>query len=276
VTTLTPPRRPDLGSGRVTQVNVIRAEWIKLRSLRSTWWSLFATVVIIVGLGTLFSALRANRFNHGIGPDGRVLGIDATLISLRGVFLAQLAIGVLGVLVITGEYSTGMIRSSIAAVPHREPVLIAKAFVFAVLAFLVTGVSTFLGFLLGQRALASTHLQASLSTPGAGRAIIGGALYLTVIGLLGIGLGFLIRNTAGAIAGLFGIVLVLPLVTNALPDPYATDISKYLPLNAGTQILVTRNFDPTQLSPWAGLGVTALYAAAALIAGAVMLKRRDA
>ena len=269
-------RKVDLGSGHVTQLNVVRAEWIKLRSLRSTWYSLLATVVIIVGLGSLFSALRAHRFNQGFGPGGRIEGFDATQVSLRGVFLAQLAIGVLGVLVITGEYSTGMIRSSIAAVPRREPVLIAKFLVFGVMAFVVTTVSAFAAFLLGQQALASTHLQASLHTPLALRAVFGAGLYLTLIGLLAVGLGFLIRNTAGAIATLFGIVLVLPLLTNALPTPYSTDVSKYLPLNAGTQIMVTKNFDPTMLGPWTGLGVTALYALAAVIAGAVVLKRRDA
>jgi ABC-2 type transport system permease protein len=276
MTAATDTRPVDLGEGRITQVGVIRSEWIKLRSLRSTWYSLLATVVIITGLGTLFSALRAHRFDQAIGPDGRVFGFDATQVSLRGVFLAQLAIGVLGVLVITGEYSTGMIRSSIAAVPHRQPVLIAKAVVFAVIAFVVTFVAAFFAFVFGQQALASTHAQASLSTPHAVRAIFGAALYLTLIGLLAVGLGFLVRNTAGAIAALFGVVLVLPLLTNALPDPYSTDIAKYLPLNAGTQIMVTRNFDPTMLSPWTGLGVTALYAVAAIVGGAVMLKRRDA
>ena len=277
MTTMLTPRRPELGSGRVTQLNVIRAEWIKLRSLRSTGFSLLAAVVIIVGLGTLFSAVRAHRFGQDNGQNGRFIEhLDPTLVSLRGVFLAQLAIGVLGVLVITGEYSTGMIRSSIAAVPRRSPVLFAKALVFAVVALVVTELAAFAAFLLGQQALASTHLQASLSTPGAGRAIFGAGLYLTLIGLLAVGLGFLIRNTAGAIATLFGLVLVLPLLAEALPSPYSTDVSKYLPLNAGTQIMATTNVDPTMLGPWAGLGVTALYAVIALIGGAVMLKRKDA
>jgi ABC-type transport system involved in multi-copper enzyme maturation permease subunit len=268
-------RRTDLGPGRVTQLGVIRSEWIKLRSLRSTWFSLLAEVLIIVGLGTLFSGLHAHRMQGDIGPNGKIF-FDATQVSLRGVFLAQLAIGVLGVLVIAGEYSTGMIRSSLAAVPHRYPVLLAKALVFAVVVFIVSVVAALFGFLLGQQAQASTHAQATLSTPGAERAIVGAALYLTLIGLLGVGLGFLIRNTAGAIATLFGIVLVAPLLANALPTPYSTDISKYLPLNAGSQILTTINPDPNMLSPWAGIGVTALYAIAALIAGAVILNRRDA
>jgi ABC-type transport system involved in multi-copper enzyme maturation permease subunit len=268
-------RTSDLGPGTVTQVAVVRSEWIKVRSLRSTWFSLLAAVLMIDGLGTLFSGLHAHRVQQGVGPGGHIGGLDATQVSLRGVFLAQLAIGVLGVLVVTGEYSTGMIRSSMAAVPHRQPVLIAKAAVFALLVFVVSVLGTLAGFLLGQQAQASTHAQATLSTPGAVRAIVGGALYLSLIGLLGLGLGFLIRNTAGAIATLFGIVLVAPLLTNALPAPYSTDVAKYLPLNAGTQIITTINPDPTMLGPWAGIGITALYALVALLAGALILKRRD-
>ncbi len=274
MSTLTAARTTGVGPGRVTQASVIHSEWIKVRSLRSTWYSLLAALLMIDGLGTLFSALHANRVENGAGPGSRV-AIDATQVSLRGVFLAQLAIGVLGVLVVTGEYSTGMIRSSMAAVPHRQPVLIAKAAVFAALVFVVSLVGTLAGFLLGQRAQASTHDQATLSTPGAVRAIIGGALFLTLIGLLAVGLGFLIRSTAGAIATLFGIVLVAPILTNALPAPYSADVAKYLPLNAGTQILSTMNPDPTMLGPWAGIGVTALYAVVALLAGLLMLKRRD-
>lgn len=268
-------RHSELAPGRVTQLGVIRSEWIKLRSLRSTWFSLLAAVVIIIGLGTLFAWLHAQRMERGVGPRAQII-FDATQVSLRGVFLAQLAIGVLGVLVISGEYGTGMIRSSIAAVPHRIPVLVAKALVFASVVFVVSLASTFIAFLLGQQAQASTHAQASLSTPGAGRAIVGGALYLTLIGLLAVGLGFIIRNTAGAIAALFGIVLVAPLLTDALPTPYSTDVSKYLPLNTGTQIIATRDFNPDLFAPWPGIAITALYAVVALIVGAVVLKRRDA
>ena len=237
--------------------------------------------MIIVGLGVLFSALRAHRYNQELGQASRNGGglrvrLDPTLISLRGVFLAQLAIGVLGVLVITGEYSTGMIRSSLSAIPHRLPVLAAKTIVFGLTALIVTEIASFVGFLLGQVALASTHHQAHLGSPGAWRAIVGAGLYLTILGLLGVGLGFLVRSTAGAVATVLGVVLVLPLLVNALPSPYSTDIAKYFPLNAGTQILVTNHPDPSMLGPWAGLGVTALYALVALVAGAAALKARDA
>ncbi len=273
-------RRVDLSPGRVTQISVLHSEWIKLRSLRSTLWTLLATVAITVGLGSLFSVARAHRFNELVttAPNGVRLAprFDPTVVSLRGVFLAQLAIGVLGVLMIAGEYGTGMIRSSLAAVPQRVPVLAAKAIVFATAAFVVSIVSAFAAFLLGQQALSSTHFQASLGTPHAIRAIFGAAIYLTLIGLMAVGLGFVLRNTAAAIASLFGVVLVAPLLANALPTPYSTDISKYLPLNAGTQILQTKDYDPSQLHPWAGVGVTALYAIVALIAGTIVLLRRDA
>ena len=269
-------RASALGPGRVDLAGALRAEWIKLRSLRSTWYSLLACVLMVDGLGTLFAALHANRMENAGGPGGRIFGFDATQVSLRGVFLAQLAIGVLGVLVITGEYSTGMIRSSIAAVPHRRPVLLAKAVVFGVVCFVVSLAATFTGFLLGQQAQASTHAQATLGTPGAWRAIIGAAVYLTLIGLMAVGLGFVLRSTAGAIATLFGIVLVAPLLARALPAPYDADVSKYLPLNAGGQIITTMNPDPTLLAPWSGIAVTAIYSVVALAVGALVLSRRDA
>ena len=267
-----PPPASDRHDG-VTQWSVLRSEWIKFRSLRSTWISLAAMVAVVIGLGALFSAVRAHRYNqlpHGFDH------FDPTQISLRGVFLAQLAIGVLGILFVTGEYATGMIHSSVAAVPRRWPVLTAKAAVLAAAAFGTGFVACFGAFLVGQQALTSTHRQATLSTPHAFRAILGASLYLTLIVLLAVGLGTLIRNTGGAIATLVGIVLVLPLLDQALPDPYATDIGKYLPLNAGTQIIATVNRDAGQLGPWAGLLVTACWALAASAAATVMLLRRDA
>jgi ABC-2 type transport system permease protein len=258
---------------RVTQARVITSEWIKLRTLRSTVFSLLAAVVCTIGLGILISKLRANDFIHNgfrPGPD-----FDPTLVSLRGIFLAQLPIGVLGVLMITGEYSTGMIRATLSAVPRRLPVIWAKGVVFGLVVFVVLGVSSLLAFLGGQAMLSSAGIHVGLGSPGAARAVLGGALYLTVVGLLGVGLGFLIRNTAGAIATLFGLLLVLPAVVAALPQSLYNDIFKYLPLSAGTQVMTTHR-DSNLLTPWAGFGVFCLYALAAVAAGAVMLMRRDA
>lgn len=268
-------RRPDLEGIHVSVPGIVQSEWIKFRSLRSSVWSLLVTLVLTVGLGLLFSAIRAHRYNQVGGHDARQ-AFDVISTSLRGTFLAQLAIGVLGVLVVTGEYSTGMIRSSLGAVPRRVPVLAAKALVFALVSFVLAEIATFLAFLVGQQALSSTHRQASLSTPHALQSVVGGGLYLTLIGLLGVGFGFILRNTAAAIGALVGVVLVLPILANALPDPYATDVSKYLPLSVGDQLISSAHADPTLLAPWTGLAVLVGYVAVALVAGAIVLVRRDA
>ncbi|MDQ1484649.1 MAG: type transport system permease protein [Actinomycetota bacterium] len=273
MTTATLATPTSSNGGRVTQARVIESEWIKLRSLRSTLWSFVAAAVFIIGLGVLFTSFRANTLNSG-----QIVGdfsFDATQVSLRGIFLAQLAIGVLGVMAVTGEYSTGMIRATLSAVPRRLPVLWAKLAVFAGVVFVLMLASTFIAFELGQSILSSTHHQASLSSPGALRAIVGGALYLAILAMLGVGLGFLVRNTGGAIASLFGLLLILPVLAQALPGHWAGDVWKYLPMPAGTSITGTLQ-DPSLLSPWTGLGVFSLYAVAAVGAGAVMLKRRDA
>lgn len=269
------PRRVGTGESTdgVTQLRAIKSEWIKLRSLRSTFWSFLAAAGFIIGLGVLFSSFRVHDWKQI--PPGQAHFLDPTQVSLRGVYLAQLAIGVLGVMAVTGEYSTGMIRATMSAVPRRLPVLWAKLVVFAATVFVAMGISAFIAFELGQAALSSSHYQASLSTPGAVRAVIGAALYLSVLSLLGIGLGFLIRNTAGAIAALFGLLLILPVLAQALPSSWATHVQKVLPMPAGTSIMTTVH-DPTALSPWAGLGVFCLYALAAIAAGALMLRRRDA
>ena len=260
------------GELRVTQRRVVASEWIKLRSLRSTVYSLLAAIGLTVGLGILISALRANDFNQH-GPPGPQF--DPTVVSLRGVYLAQLPIGVLGVLAITGEYATGMIRATLAAVPRRLPVLWAKALVFAAVVFVVGCVASLIAFEGGQAMLSGAGFHVGLGSPGAARAVLGGALYLTVVGLLGVGLGFLIRNTAGAIATLFGLLLVLPAIVNALPASLYDHVFRYLPMVAGTQVMTTVR-DPSLLSPWHGIGVFALYAVVAIAAGAVALKRRDA
>jgi ABC-type transport system involved in multi-copper enzyme maturation permease subunit len=268
-TLLPPAPGPGITASRVAQ-----AEWIKFRSLRSTWYSLGAAMVAAVGLGVLFSVLRGNDVaNHG-GPKG-FGDTDWTLVSLRGMFLAQLAVAVLGVLMVTGEYSTGMIRASLAAVPGRGLVLAAKAAVIGAGTFVVATVASLLAFLIGQAALSSHHFGVSLSSPGALRAVIGGGLYLTLVALLGVGLGFAIRSTGGALAALFGLLLVLPLLADALPSSIQVDVQKFLPLNAGAAVMNTLS-QRDELSPWAGIGVFAIYVAVALGVGLVMLRRRDA
>lgn len=267
------PHAPAAGGVRVTQLRVVRSEWTKLRSLRSTFYTLLAAVVFVIGLGVLFAAVTAAHWSE-VGPGERAR-FDPTNTSLSGVFLAQLAIGVLGVLIVSGEYSTGMIRATLAAVPRRLPVLWAKAGVFAAVTFVLMLLSALAAFFAGQSLLSSKHIQAAFSAPGVARAVVGAALYLTIVGLLGIALGALLRNTAGAIATLFGLLLVLPVLGAVLPSTWSRHVTPYLPSNAGQAVMTVR-LGPTSLSPWAGFGVFCAYAAVAMVGAALLLRRRDA
>jgi ABC-2 type transport system permease protein len=257
----------------VSQARVIRSEWMKLRSLRSTIWSLLAAFVMVVALGILISIARASHIERESLVDR--LTFDATATSLSGVFLAQLAVGVLGVLIMTGEYSSGMVRATFGAVPRRLPVLWAKAVVYAGVAFLLMLVAVFIAFFGGQAAFKGKHLNVSISDPGVLRAVIGAALYLTVVGLFGLALGSLVRSTAGGIATLFGLLLVIPIVTLFLPENWRNDIDKYLPSQAGQSVLSVVQ-DHNSLSPWAGFGVFCAYVAVAMAGAAILLVRRDA
>jgi ABC-2 type transport system permease protein len=271
--TATPTRSPASPPKKVTQARVLLSEWTKIRSLRSTIFSLLAAIVFIVGLAILVPMVTVS---HWPPRDPReALGFDPTTRTLSGIFLAQLAIGVLGVLLITGEYATGMIRATFAAVPARLPVLWAKAAVFAAVTLVLMVPTVFGAFLIGQSILASKHLQTNLSSPGVLRAVIGAALFLTVVGLLGIGLGALLRNTAGGISTLFGLLFVLPIIVRFLPSSWSDPINKYLPSNAGEAITHVHP-DPTLLAPWTGFGLFFGYAAVILIAAAISLRMRDA
>ena len=256
---------------RVTQVRVTRAEWTKLRTQPSAYWALLTAVILLVGFGIGYSLLRVAR-----PPEGAAMAsFDPTAISLSGVQLAQLAVGVLGVLLVTSEYATGLIRTTFAAVPRRLPMLWGKA---AVLATAITAVSlpaAFAAFVGGQSILSRQHLSVSLSEPGVARAVVGSALYLAVVGLLGLGLGALIRNAAGGIAALFGLLYGIPLAAGFLPDSIAAEVTKYLPANAG-QALTIVHADPTVLRPWTGFGVVCAYTVALLAISAVRMRRGDA
>jgi ABC-2 type transport system permease protein len=262
-------RAPTGGSVRAA----LASEATKLRTVRSTVWTLVVLVVATVGIGTLISAARVSRWDQ-MSIHER-LTLDPTAISLRGVFLAQLAIGVLGVLVITSEYTTGMIHTTFAAVPRRPLVLLAKAVTFTVVAFVVATVACFVAFFIGQSILAGKHADAALSDPGVLRAVLGAGTYLTLIGLLGLGLGTLLRRTAGAIATLFGLVLVLPALTEALPSPWDNDVGKLLPINAGRALFAVRPASDL-LSPGAGLLVLLVTVGVVLALATFTLVRRDA
>jgi hypothetical protein len=259
--------------GRVTQRRVARSEWTKLWSLRSTRWSLLLAVVAMAGLGIVFGAVQMAHWSGMSAHDKATF--DPVGTALGGWHIAQLAICVLGVLVISGEYSTGMIRSTFAAVPRRLPVLWAKTGVYCAVVFGLMLPSAFLTFFVTQAILRQHHVQTTIGAPHVLRAVIGVALFLTITALLGLALGFLVRNTAGGIAGFAGIMFVLPGITAILPHSWGDSVNPYLPLSAGTTIL-SLHPDPGSLAPWTGLLLFFGYAALAMAVAACLLVRRDA
>ena len=255
----------------VSQVRVLSSEWIKMRSLRSTSLTLIAAVVAMVAIGWIVGwATNAHWATMDPAEQAAFNAIDN---SLTGYHLAQLAVGVLGVLLISGEYATGMIRATFAAVPHRLPVLWAKAVLYAAVTFGLMLVAAFASFLGGQQFLGSHGT--TLSAAHALQGVVGVAGYLTLIAVLAVALGFIIRSTAGGIATLFGLLLVLPGIGQVLPASWQQHTLPYLPSNAGASMF-TVHTDPHSLSAGTGLLVMCLWVAAALAGAAVLVKRRDA
>jgi ABC-2 type transport system permease protein len=272
-TRLFPPARPaGAAAQRVSQARVVGSEWTKLRSLPSTVWSLLAAVVLIVGFGALYCLLRVTRPPSN---PAALAAFDPTAVSLSGVQLAQLAIGVLGVLLLAGEYATGTIRVSLAAVPRRLPVLWGKAIVFALTTLGLCLPAVLAAFLVGQSVLSAERLDISLTDPGVARAVLGSALYLSAVGLLGLGLGALLRSTAGAVAGLFGLLFGPQLLVGFLPAAWSDQLYRYLPAPAGIAVANVRP-EPAALAPWTGFGLFCLYTAVVLALAAWRLRRRDA
>ncbi len=260
-------------TGRVTQARVALSEWTKLHSLRSTRWSLGVGVLLTIALPVLFSAVTSSHWGS-MSPHDRA-DRHPLDIALAGVYASQLAIAVLGVLVITGEYSTGMIRASLTAVPKRLPVLWAKTGVFAVVAFLLMLPSVLIAFFASQ-AILSRHdiLQISFSHPGVARSVIGGAVYLMLVGIFALGIGAIVRNTAGGIATFAGIFFVIPPLMFILPASWRDAVSKYLPSEAGRQMF-SLTHDANSLAPWPAALLFTGYCALALAIAAVLLVRRD-
>lgn len=259
---------------KVTQWRVIVSEWIKVRSLRSTVYTLLAAVVVVVGFGVIAALSSTGAITTANG--GPPASTDPVAISLTGVMLAQLVIGVLGVLVITAEYSTGMIRSTLAAVPKRLPVLWAKAGVLAVVTGVPMLVAVFAAFLIGQAILSGGGTGAALTDPGVLRAVLGSVGYLAGVALLGLAIGAIIRITAGAIAAVVGTLLLLPpLLSLVLPGGWGDTVVRYLPSNAAAAF-TTVNPGADLLSSGAGLAVFAGYLVVLFGAAAALLVRRDA
>lgn len=259
--------------GRLTQARVAVSEWTKLHSLRSTRWSLLAATVLTIGLPLLFAAVTASHWSH---MDPRERADRHPLdIALAGVNVSQLAIAVLGVLVITGEYSTGMIRASFTAVPKRLPVLWAKTGVFAVVSFLLMVPSVLVAFFASQAILQRHHiLQIAFSDSGVARSVVGGAVYLTIVGMLALGVGAIVRNTAGGIAAFAAVFFVIPPLLNVLPSSWNDAINPWLPSEAGRSIF-SLTHGAHSLAPGPGLALFVGYTAVTLAVAAVLLARRD-
>jgi ABC-2 type transport system permease protein len=270
-TTLQIPRLTE--RGRVTLGRVVASEWTKFITLRSTLWSLGVGMFLTLAFPILFATVTAARWSH-LAPQERA-DRHPLDIALAGVSVAQLAIAVLGVLMITGEYSTGMIRSTMLAVPKRLPVLWAKLGLYAAVSFALTLPAVIVAFYSSQAILDRHHiLQISISDPGVFRSLVGGALYVMLVGVFALAIGALVRNTAGGIALFSGIFFVIPPLMNILPSNWNNAISRWLPSEAGRQLLALTK-DPNRYAQWPSGAIFLGWCLLAVAAAAILLRRRD-
>jgi ABC-2 type transport system permease protein len=259
--------------GRAGFGGVLQSEFTKLKSVRSTWWTLLVLLVLSIGLAAAFAA-GAKATWHNMTASQQAT-FDATSTSLGGIgFLGPLVIAVLGALVITSEYSTGMIRTSLTVMPRRGQVFAAKAVVFGLVTLVLAVVASFLSFFLGQ-ALLGDH-SVSLSHPATMRAIIGTAIYVTLVGLLAYGFGVILRHTAGTITLVAGLLFVLQIIVQLLPSSWHNTLLRWLPTSAGNAISTTVGGNAHMFSPWGEMAVLGVYVAIVLAAGAVLFRTRDA
>jgi ABC-2 type transport system permease protein len=258
-----------IGRLRVTEARVVLSEWTKLRSVRSTLWSLGVAALLTTGLPLVVALIRTTRHpEHGHGP-------TPLEIASVGVNVSQLAIAVLGVLLITGEYSTGMIRSTMCAVPTRLPVLWAKLGVYGVVSFLLMLPCVVVAFFASQAILARKDLlQVSWSHPGVARTVVGGAVYLMLVGLFALALGAIIRSTAGGISAFAAIFFVIPPLLNILPTSWNNAIAPWLP-DSTARAIFQLTHDAHSLSPGPGAALFCGYLALTTAIAAILLRRRD-
>jgi len=259
-------------SARAGFGGAVRSELTKIRTVRSTYWTLVAMVLVTVLIGVLIC-----MFTLGVSSGPRASGYDPTYLSLVGVILGQLIIAALGALTFTSEYATGMIRTSLTAQPRRSTLFAAKATAFTIVSLAAGLVAAFTSFLLGQAILSREGLGAALGQPRVLRAVVGAALFLCVSGLLAFGLGALFRYTAGAIVAAIAVLFVSVVISAFLPASWQACVNEWIPFNAGSQVWSTVS-DPSShmFSPWAGFAIFAGYAVIAMAAGLAAFLRRDA
>ncbi len=287
-------------AGRAGLPGVLRSEFTKLRSVRSTYWTIAALFIVSVGIAALAGVAVTSNLH---GNPANKAGLDATQASLGGFFeLGQLVVAVLGALAITSEYSTGMIRTSLTAMPRRGTVFAGKLIVFSTVTLIVSVITSFISFFVGQALMSGTGVSASLfhsvsvplgviSTPTSTTfvgtivispgtvltAIVGTALFVTSVALIAFGLGAIIRHTAGAITSAIGLMFVLPIIIQLLPNTWRWDIMRFFPDAAGRVLSVTiGQQNPHLWSAWPQFGVTLIYAAVILAIGGYLFRTRDA
>ena len=253
--------------------NVLASEWIKLRSVRSTSLTLLFAAAAAVVIGYLVT--HADAIHWATMTAAARAAFDPVSDSFSGLGLAQLAFGVIGVLAISSEYGTGLIRTTFAAVPRRRAVLAAKAAVVGAVTLLAGELIAFATFFAGQWALSAHHLDVTLAHPGALRGVLAAGFYLAVMAWVGLGLGVLIRHAAGAITAMTGLVFLLPTVIRALPAPWDVRIGRYA-LDQAAQQLIAQHPHAGYYSAGPSFLIVAAYAATAITAAALVITRRDA
>jgi ABC-2 type transport system permease protein len=254
----------------------LRSEWTKLRTVRSTFFTLLTMAVISLGLMSLIAWATMNRWSRLDPPERLDLAHHPLeIILLRPVFVSQLVVAVLGVMVISAEYTTGMIRSTLQSQPRRLTVLVAKIAVFAALMLVVGELLSFAAFFVGKPIIGG-HIPVALSDPGVTRSVLGAGLYIAVLGLFALAFGAIVRHTAGAITAVLGLILILSNLTGLLPDSWGRHINAWMPTNAGQLIMQPQQAPDDLLSPWQGLAVFAGWTALLLIVAAVLFTKRDA
>ncbi|WP_435612852.1 ABC transporter permease [Streptomyces sp. bgisy159] len=269
---LAPARYPTAKSPGFT--GLLRAEWVKISSVRSTGWVLLMMLVASVGVAVAASAVTAAQWDSASAADRAKVVDDPLSVIFSAFGVGELIVCVLGVLVVTGEYSSGTIRASILAVPRRSPLLAAKAAVFALVTLAAGELTSFASFFAGA-ALLREHAPVALGDPGVLRVVVGSGLFLAAMSLFALGVGALVRHTAGAIAAVIGFLLVLAPLAGSLPGAAGEKAAAFLPANAGQQIVFTHPAPDSVLTPWQGLGVCALWGAALITVAALLLRRRD-
>jgi ABC-2 type transport system permease protein len=266
--------RPGAGQaeGRYGFRSVAHMEWLKLRSVRSTWWTMLVFAAGMIGIAIL---VLAHQHWATMSAQDRA-SFDPTNDSYAGLLVGQLAVGVLGVLAITSEFSSGLIRATFAAAPRRPLVLAAKAAVIGAVALVAGEILAFAAFAVGEAVLRAPAPHATLGQPGVLRAVLMAGAYPALIGLIGLGLGAVIRHTAGAICAVVGVLFALPLILVPLGTSIQNSVGQYLPMPIAENSLTAVKPVAHSLSPGIGFALLGLYAAVALAAGGWALARRDA